>query len=374
MTDVHPILAAARDLAPLIRAQADAGEALRRLPDPVVAALRESGAFRMAVPRCYSGPEVDPLTVVDVLEELAAADGAAGWCAGISTTTSTLSVYLDPQWAEQIFSDPALAFGGAFAPTAKATTIDGGWEVTGRWMWGSGTHHCAWINGGAMTDTGEMRLMFYPASDVTLLDNWHAVGLKGTGSGDYTVERAFVPAGREIFVGKVHSRVDTPLGRFPNFNFLAIGVASVTLGIARRAIEEITALASKRPANAARPLAEHIPAQLAVGEAEARLSAARAFLRQEVGVAWQMVWDGARVPTAQRARIRLACAHAAMEATRAVDLAYNTGGGTSVFESNQLQRCFRDVHTATQHAMISDRNIITYGRVHFGLEADNPML
>lgn len=371
----HPILAAARDLAPLVRARADASEGLRHLDSLVVAAFREAGVFRMAVPECYGGPEVDPLTVIDVLEELSAADGAAGWCASISTTTSSLSVYLDRVWAERIFADQTLAYGGAFAPTAKATRAAGGWTVDGRWMWGSGTHHCDWINGGAMTDSGEMRLMFFPASDVTLLDNWHSSGLRGTGSGDYTVTGAFVPEGREIFVGKVRSRVDTPLGRFPNFNFLAIGVASVTLGIARRAIDELAALATaKKPANTSRPLSEYVPAQLAVAEAEARLGAARAFLKHEVGAVWALVSEGERVPTAQRARIRLACAHAATECARAVDLCYNAGGGSSVFAANQLQRCFRDVHTATQHAMLSDRNVITYGRVRFGLEADTVML
>jgi alkylation response protein AidB-like acyl-CoA dehydrogenase len=377
MSQPHPILAAARDLAPFIRDHAEENEGLRRLSDPVVAALRPTGMFRMPVAKDYGGPEVEPATMVEVLEELAAADAATGWCAMISSTTSSLSAFLSKEWAERVFADPLAAYGGAFAPNGRGITVDGGWVVDGRWMWGSGTQHCAWVNGGVMTDEREMRLMFFARDQVEWLDNWDSVGLRGSGSGDYTVTRGFVPRGREIHVGKVWSQVDSPVGRFPNFNLLAIGVASMCLGLARRAIDELVVLLGSKVSTAGMSrskASEYVPAQMAVAEAQARYRSARTYLFDEVALTWEVLLRGDRPDTERRAATRLACHHVAIECARAVDLCYNAGGGSSVFMTGALQRVWRDMHTATQHAMLSDRNALTYGRLRLGLEADTVML
>ncbi len=365
----------ARNLGPLIRAHSGANEKLRRLVPEIVAALRPTGLLRMAVPHVYGGPEVAVPEILDAIEEVAYHDGATGWCVNISTTTSSLAGFLRPDWAQRVFADPLAAYGGAFAPNGRGRKFDGGWVVDGRWMWGSGTEHCAWINGGVMTDSGEMRLMFFEREQVELLDTWHASGLRGTGSTDYQVREAYVPEGREVLVGKVWAQVDSPVSRFPNFNLLAAGLAAVCLGIARRAVDEAVALIAAKPASLAKgTVAEYGPAQLNIATAEATLAGGRAFLTEEVLRTWEMVRRGDRPGIEQKARLRLAAAYAATEAAKATDLAYNTGGGSSVFESSPLQRCFRDVHTATQHLMLSDRSFVTYGRVRLGLEAETALL
>ncbi len=365
----------ARDLGPLFREHADANEKQRRLSPAVVEALRPTGLFRMAVPGVYGGPEVAVPEMLAAIEECAYHDGATGWCVNISTTTSSLSGFLRPEWVERVFADPLAAYGGAFAPNGKGRAADGGWVVDGRWMWGSGTEHCAWINGGVITERGEMRLMFFEREQVQFLDTWHASGLRGTGSTDYQVREAYVPEGREILVGKVWAQVDSPVSRFPNFNLLAAGLGAVCLGIARRAIDEAVALVASKPASLAKgTVAEYGPAQLNIANAEAALAGGRGFLMHEVLKTWEMVNRGDRPGLEQKARLRLAAAHAATEAAKATDLAYSVGGGSSVFESSQLQRCFRDIHTATQHQMLSDRNLVTYGRVRLGLEADTALL
>ncbi|MFN0145045.1 MAG: acyl-CoA dehydrogenase family protein [Dehalococcoidia bacterium] len=371
----HPLLQVAEDLAPFFREHASANEQGRRLCPEVVEALRPTGLFRMAVPAVYGGPEVPPLDMMSILETVSAADGATGWCVNISSTTSSLSGFLAPEWAHLIFDDPLGAYGGAFAPNGKGTTVEGGWQVDGRWMWGSGTQHCQWINGGVITDEREMRLMFFPASDVRFFDTWHATGLRGTGSLDYAVEGAFVPRGREVHVGKVWAQADSPVSRFPNFNLLAAGLAAVALGIGRRAIDEAVALLAAKTAGPARArAAEYGPAQVDIAMAEATLGGARAFIREEVARTWEQVVRGDRPSVEQKARLRLAAANAALAAARAVDLAYYVGGGSSVFESNPLQRCHRDIHTATQHMMVSDRNLVTYARLRLGLEAETALL
>jgi alkylation response protein AidB-like acyl-CoA dehydrogenase len=199
--------------------------------------------------------------------------------------------------------------------------------------------------------------------------------VRGTGSTDFEVKGAFVPRGREVHVLKGKMQVDCPLARFPNFNLLAAGLAAVAVGIARRAVDEAIVVAQdKRPAMQRQRLAEYEPAQLDIAHAEARLRSARAFVHEQVGTAWETVVRGDRVGTEQRARTRLACHFAAREAAAATDLAYGLAGGSSVLASSPLQRCFRDVHTATQHLMLGDRNAVTYARLRFGLEAESAML
>ena len=100
----------------------------------------------------------------------------------------------------------------------------------------------------------------------------------------------------------------------------------------------------------------------------------RAFLLDELSVAWDAVLAGGHIPIDQRARVRIACSHAAQEAARAVDLAYHLGGGSSVYSANVLQRCFRDVHTVTQHLMVSTRIFETAGKVMLGVDVDTSAL
>lgn len=373
-TPVDPV-AAARSLAPFVRDHADEAEELRRLPRPVAEALRDAGLMRLCVPAAYGGPECDPMTMVRAVVEVARADGAAGWCTMIASTTSSMACFLDPAWARTIYGDPKVVTGGAYAPTGTARRADGGWMVSGTWGWGSGTSHCDWIVGGTKTDDGGFHLMFAPAAEVELLDTWYSSGLRGTGSTDFRMTDVFVPDGRSLQPGVGSPTIDSPISRFPNYNLLAAGIAGAALGIARRAVDEIVALAQgKRPIYSSRTLAQSPLAQVDVARAEAAVSSATAFLLDELSVAWDAAVTSGRIPVEQRIRTRIACTNAAQEAARAVDLAYNLGGGSSVFSGNVLQRCLRDAHTATQHVMVSTRILETAGKFLLGLDTDTSMI
>jgi alkylation response protein AidB-like acyl-CoA dehydrogenase len=171
----------AEGLQEIVEAHADKAEQNRRLPKRLVQALRDAQLMRMCVPRVYNGPEADPITMVEAIEAIATADGAAAWCAMIASTTSSMSLFMDPDFARPIYGDPKMITGGAFAPNGTATRVEGGWRVSGRWQWGSGCQHCQYILGGTNTDTGEFHLMFFDASDVTIHDTWYSAGLRGTG-------------------------------------------------------------------------------------------------------------------------------------------------------------------------------------------------
>ncbi|HTN81978.1 MAG TPA: acyl-CoA dehydrogenase family protein [Acidimicrobiales bacterium] len=367
----------ARAIGPQLRSSSDEAEALRRLPAAVVALLADNGFFKLGLPEQYGGGELDPVAFIEVIDELARNDAAAAWCSMIASTTAPMAAYLPASDAEEIYGgDPRTVTGGAIAPSGVGRSVDGGFVVSGRWQWGSGTQHCQWICGGTIVDERDFRLVFFPAADVEILDTWFSSGLRGTGSTDFSVSELFAPAGRAVPIGQGRApRIDRPLYRFPLFSLLSLAVASVCLGIARRAIEELVELAEvKTPAFASRRLAKSTMAQVDVARAEAALGSARAFLLDEVGATWADVLDGREISMERRARIRLAATNTGVRCAEAVDFAYNTGGGSSVYTSSPLQRCFRDIHTATQHLMVSPRGYEVFGRHLLGLPLDGAMI
>lgn len=369
------LVAAAEVVAGVVSEHAEEAERLRRLPPVTVDALVAAGLMRMCVPAVYGGPEADPLTVLHAIEVVAHGDGAAGWCTMIAATTSSLSVFLPPVAAELIYGDPAAVTGGVFAPNGTGVVSDGMVTVDGRWAWGSGTQHCRWIVAGARCEDDVLRLCFFDVADVSFHDTWHASGLRGTGSLDFSVRGAVVPLERTFRPFVDGPAIDAPLGRFPNFTLLAAGIAATSLGIGRRALDELTALAAgKRPQFSSRTLAQNPFTQIELARAEAGLRSARAFLHDEVGRAWDRVVAGDSVPIADRITIRLAAVHAAQRAAEAADTAYTLAGGTSVYTSSVLQRCQRDAHVPTQHIQAAPKLYETLGRALLGQDVDTSML
>jgi alkylation response protein AidB-like acyl-CoA dehydrogenase len=364
-------LAAARSVASAVRRHADEAEEIRRLPAATVEALVAAGLMRLYVPRAYGGPEVDPPTALQALEEVARADAAAGWCTMIAATTSSLSTFLPPPAAAEIYGDPAVVTGGVFAPNGTGRVAGDTVSVTGRWQWGSGTQHSHWIVGGVRCDDETFRVCYFDVADVTFHDTWHTSGLRGSGSLDFSVDGAVVPLGRTFQPFGGRPTIDVPVGHFPNFTLLAAGVAAAALGIGRRALDEITALAGeKRPQFSQRTLAQHPYTQIELARAEAGLRAARAFLLDEVAAAWDRCVAGDPVTLDQRVRIRLAGANAAQQAAHAADTAYTLAGGTSVYSTSILQRLQRDAHVPTQHIQAAPKLFETVGRALLGQEID----
>jgi alkylation response protein AidB-like acyl-CoA dehydrogenase len=379
-----PELEAVAALAPEISARSREFESARRMPADVARKLAEAGVFRIAIAREYGGAERRPADLVRVIEEVSRADGSIGWCVMIGSATAALSGFLPPASAREIYgSDPLVITGGAVAPTGKAVRADGGYIVNGRWQWGSATQNCSWITGGAMIleDTHsrlatsgdpELRLMIFPAQDVEILDTWDSAGLRGTGSHDFQVKNAFVPQDRALAIVPTLPVVETPLYRFPLIGLLAIGVCAVSLGIARRAIEEFIALAAgKVPTWERKTLAHSARIQETVAEAEATLRSARAFLFQAIDAAWEPASAGERPSLELRRDLRLAAANVAWQCLKVVDAMYSMGGGSVVHASHPIQRCFRDAHVVTQHRMVNRSIFETTGQLFLGMETES---
>jgi len=382
----EPFLKEAERLAGALRERNDEIERARRLPDSFVRAFDDAGLFRLCVPRSLGGPELPLPALVHVLETLAAGDASAAWCAMIASTTSALAAWLEPAAARELFTTPGAVSGGVFAPSGRARRVAGGFQTDGRWSFGSGCQHSTTLLGGCIV-TGEggpetaaggrpdIRLLFFPAEKVEILDTWHVAGLQGTGSHDIAVHDLFVPEAHAVSLISGTPRESGPLYRFPVFGLLAVGVASVSLGIARRAIDELVALAKRKtPALAQRRLAERGTAQTAVAEAEGALGGARSFLIATIEEVWTRVAAGAAIGLAERARVRIAAANAVRGAARAVDRMYELGGGSSIYQSSPLQRCFRDVHVVTQHASVAASSLELAGRALLAIDGDYSIL
>jgi alkylation response protein AidB-like acyl-CoA dehydrogenase len=345
-------------------------EALRRLPEDIVGLLVDEQLFRVHVPAAYGGAELDIASAFAVTETLAFHDGSTAWCQMIAATTGLLAGSLPPEHARALFGDPNSVGGGFAAPMGRAEPTDGGVRVSGRWQWGSGTQHCTVIGGGTRFGPGDARFVFMEAPDVTVLDTWRVAGLRGTGSTDYVADDVFVPDGRWAVLGGP-AIADGPLYRFSFFGALALGVAAVAVGLAQRSVSELVALAAvKAPQGSSRPLAERAPVQADVARADALLRSARALVQDSVGAAWATVVAGNPNTVDEKWAVRLAASNAVEAAARAVDLMYTAGGGASIFEDSPLQRVFRDVHVATQHAIVAPRTMELLGRLRLGLDTD----
>ncbi|MGW4207667.1 acyl-CoA dehydrogenase family protein [Lentzea sp. NPDC004789] len=358
------------DLHALIRAEAPLAEQQRALTDPVVTALVDHGVHRLIAPKRYGGAELGLPEWSREIQELSRSDASAGWTAMTTTISSSLAWYLPSDAADEIFGDPRALIAGTAAPLGKAVATDDGYRVTGRWGWGSAVTHCEWVIGGTITPEGP-RLAVYPRADVTIHDTWHAAGLRATSSHEFSLEDAFLPYRRAVWPIGCTPGIEGPVTVFPYFSFLAAGVASVCLGVARRAIDEIEALAvAKTPQHTTTRLAEQTGLQIELASAEARLSAAAAFLHEALSTAWDLAVHGTPAPDPVKARLRLACSFASGEATEVTQKAFAAGGGSSVFESSALQRCLRDAHVAAQHTVVSRRLFETYAMLRLGLQPD----
>tara|TARA_R110000868_G_scaffold35423_5_gene127009 strand:- start:4104 stop:5279 length:1176 start_codon:yes stop_codon:yes gene_type:complete len=383
-------LAAAETLAALVGPRVDEIEANRFLPQDIADEAARLGLHRMFIPAAYGGLEAHPMVLVDVAERLARVDGSTAWGVFIGATSGMTAAFLKPDDAMAAFGDPMSIAAGVFAPRGKAVhaTEKGaaGYRVSGRWQWGSGSRNARTIMGGAMImgDDGkpemsaegipQNRMMIFDAAQVTLHDTWRVSGLCGTGSTDFEVQDVFVPAARAPSLIS-DKPVNRPLYCFPTFGLLGIGIAAVTLGLARGSIEALVELAGgKTPQGSSKPLALRAKAQLDVSEAEALTRSARAYLKETIDAAWAAASSDGAITVEHRRDIRLATTHAVNASARAVDLMYTLGGGTSVYKTSPLQRHFRDVHVATQHMMVSDATYELTGRLFLGVPTNTAML
>jgi alkylation response protein AidB-like acyl-CoA dehydrogenase len=365
----------ARQIAVVAREMSTEIDDDRRLPEELVALLGESGLLRAGAPMEVRGLELPPAVALRCAEALARGNASAGWCVSIAITSSLLVAYLPASSRDALFGDGRGVAAGVWAPRGTAHTVDGGVVVSGRWAFCSGITHADMMFAGCLVDQQRVpSVVALGKEDLTVLDTWHTLGLRGTGSHDTVADEVFVPADRvlSLFDGPI---VDRPLYRFPVFGFFALSIAAAALGNARGAIEDLVELASaKKGLGSTRTLAERPATQAAVATAEAALGAARALYYQAIEDAWQASQDGEAVSVEARNRLRLAATHATRTSADVVRDMYDLAGGTAIYDSSPLQRRFRDAYTATAHFQVNEASRELPGRILLDQPADVSML
>ena len=376
----HDAIAAAINLAPHIRAVREELEATRRVPPSLVQAINDAGLFRPYLPRAMGGSELPPLTVYRVIEEISKVDGSVGWCTMIASGVSLLSGWLRPDVGRALFGQPPdVRVAGSLRPEGQAYPVDGGYRIRGHWDFASGINHANWLLCTCAIMDGDTprqtpagapatRVMLIPADAATIVDTWSVVGMCGTGSHDFIVDDVFIPAPHSFSLTEP-PQAPGPLYH-PRLLFVVLwtGTVANSLGIARGAMDAFIALATQaRSTMSPTLLRDRALVQTQVAEAEAILSAARAYVLTSVGAAWEAVCAGVPDPSYEIAQARLAITHGMHEAVRVVDRLFHAAGTNAIYRKHGLERYFRDVHTAVQHAAGLPIHIESAGKVFLGL-------
>ncbi len=371
------------EIAALARELAAETEAARRLPEPLLDRLRDSGLMNAGAPREAGGLELAPGELLRHAAAIAAGDASAGWCVSIAATSSLLAGYLEPEARAELFADPRGIAAGIFAPRGTALPAEGGFVVSGRWPYCSGIEHAGVLFAGCfLAQDGDQPSDGRPMpivvgmrrEELEVLDTWHTLGLRGTGSHDSVAAELFVPA-RHAFSLFDGPRLDRPLYRFPVFGYFALSVAAAAMGNARGAIGDFADLAKvKVGQGSARTLAERSTTHAALAEAEASLRAAEALFDAAVEAAWRAAQEQDAVPVELRNGLRIAATNAAATGASVVSALFGLAGGPAVYDSSPLQRRFRDAHTATAHFQVGPVSREIQGRVLLDQAADTAMI
>jgi 3-hydroxy-9,10-secoandrosta-1,3,5(10)-triene-9,17-dione monooxygenase len=380
-------LSRARELVPLLRARAAACEELRRVPDETVRDLNESGLMRLMQPRRVGGSEADWVALVDVSSELARGCGSTAWnWANWAVHHWMLALWPRQCQDEAWGADPAVLIASAIMfPPGKATPVPGGYRLSGRWPFSSGVDSCAWDQIGAVVEgSGELRMFMVPRDDYRIIDNWHVLGLRGTGSKDVEAKDVFVPEHRTLAVdaskgGTAHPGAAAnpgPIFRIPLFAALPHMLVGIPLGIAQGAYDVfLEGLRARVSRYSGKSLADMTALQMKVAEASACIDAARLLLRDGCTAA-QAIAERGQVPELMtKVTWRRDGAFAAQLCQRAMDVIFKSAGATGLYDEQPLQRAFRDLNAANAHiTMMWDAQATTFGRVALGLPCDNATL
>lgn len=365
----------ARALAPLIEGDAADAEDQGTLTPAVVDALGAADLFWLLVPRRLGGLEADLVTALEVFEELARADGSTGWSLMANATASCFgAIYTGEEAARAMFVDHGRGIhAGMFAPAGSGRRDGEGYVVTGDWQFGSGSGHATWFSGGfqevdaddqpVVTDSGlpAMRVAFLPRDEVDLRGNWDVMGLAATGSYDYRVDTRHVDDAFTFALLEAEPMRGGPAYGVGLFTLTALGHAGFALGVGRRALDEVLAIArAGKERLGANPIADQQLFQHDFALHDAALRGARAYAIEAFAAAEAGACTEGRPSPVQEQRTRQATTHATRVAADAARFAYTWAGSAGLRNPSAVGRCFRDIHAGTQHLFVDNNTLTGY--------------
>jgi alkylation response protein AidB-like acyl-CoA dehydrogenase len=384
---VADLLARAREIAVLVRAQAERTEADRMVSSEAMAQMRDAGLFRIMQPAVYSGYEYGFDVQIQITAAIGAGCGSAGWVFGLSAVHQWLVALFPKQAQDEFFADLDMVAAGSYAPVGKAVPVSGGYRLTGNWSFTSGCDHAQWIVlGGMIPPAGEgvppkPAFFLLPRADVTLDDTWFTMGLAGTGSKNSITNDVFVPAHRAVLVADlvagttpgaaVHAN---PLYRQAMLSTIPFTLVAPILGMAEGALADFIDMAKARTTRGAvaggnNRMADFATIQTRVAEATGSIEAARLTILHALDNARQAAEAGRQADLDVRLRNRLSQSFSTKLLVQAVDALFLASGGQSIFTSKPIQRAWRDAHAGAVHVSLNWDAVSTmYGQHALGLD------
>ncbi|WP_409302463.1 indole-3-acetate monooxygenase [Pseudomonas sp. KCJK8993] len=342
----------------------------RHISRDVIDGFKAHGVYRALVPRRFGGLQCSPGEFCQMIERISHADGSAGWVASFGMSPVYLAALLLATIARIYGDNPDTVFAGGIFPAQPAEVVAGGFRVNGRWKYSSGSLGADIVGVGIAPCHGDKldlpRLAVLPKAQARIEETWDTVGLLGTGSHDLVVENVRVDEDWTFVRGGLPN-LDEPFFRYPSLAFATQVLSVVGLGVARAALDELSAMACGRlsvtgaPALADRPLA-----QVDVAKSEAALRSARAFFYESIERAWSHVLAGDPVPQDITNLLRLSSTHATRIAAEVARNAQMLSGMTGIYHDSPLARCVNDAQVVTQHAFMGDVTYQNAGAMFFG--------
>ena len=373
----------------VLRANAAESERLRYVAPASVAAMTDAGLWRLLTPRTYGGAEAGLRTQVDTTMVVAAHDPAAGWVQMVSNAHVWMVGNFPLECQQEVFAaGPDCRVPGALASQGRATRVEGGWRLDGRWQFASGVDHGDWLLLGAIADqlpdspTRALHVVV-PKADIVVDDTWYTLGLRGTGSKDIVAESVFVPEHRSLPTqvlfdgrsphGEIHA---THINRLPVPVSLGVQYAGAITGIAQGALAlHVERTRTRREVYTGVAKAESVGAQMRVAESATELQLAQLLAQRAADRCDQVAVTGQRLTIEERAELKWHAAYVAELCRRATERIFASAGAHAIYDDSVLQTRFRDVNTACHHAVADfDNNAQMYGRVVLGLDPGTPLV
>jgi alkylation response protein AidB-like acyl-CoA dehydrogenase len=380
--DIDPVRLPAL-LKPVIEAERDRSDEIRKATPTLVGALRSAGAFRLLSPQELGGFELPLASALGIYEEFGRIDASTGllvWNANFGLCAAYLpEAGVDRIWGDD--PDPVIANSGRPLP---AKPVEGGFRLTGRWDLLTGVDSAEWISLIAfvqdgdqprLTDAGvlDLRVFFLPRDQVQVLDSWHTTGVRGSGSAGVVLDDVFVPDDSVLELGGP-ARLDGPLYRIPAASLVIPGCAAVVLGVARGAVDEVVRLVGEKRGMDGNLLSAQLRVQSAIAAADASLRAAKLLLLSAAGDLDTAAAAGSEPGLELRGALHAAMAHAGQVSREVLVAMYELGSSTSLYTGNRLEHVFRDGMAAMQHGNVAPMHFELAGRVLLGLDPASPIV
>jgi 3-hydroxy-9,10-secoandrosta-1,3,5(10)-triene-9,17-dione monooxygenase len=374
------LLDRAENLIPILRDRAAETNDARRTPPETIADFWNSGLFNLLKPAKFGGPEVRPDIVFRLAAVLARGDGSAAWVWNLLGMHDFLVALLPLKAQQEYWADDKALGASSFAANGRATSSTGGFTLSGKWSFCSGVDCASWMLLGAKCD-GAVRWMLLPKSDCRIVDDWHVLGLRGTGSKSVVVENAFVPEHRtanydDLMAGRAPGAAvhNSPLYQAPLWPIFTLGICAPAVGIARGACDSFIQEMKIRVYGTEYSMQAKNPAvQLRLAEATALADAAELLYQRSLMETFDQIMAGQTLSVEHRVRSRRDQTYAVQMAKRAAEILLSGQGGKGLYEAGHVQRAARDLAALSGHIMAGwDMPALNFGQVMLGGSPTDP--